>query len=345
MSENMPECKIRKAVIPAAGLGTRMLPTTKAIPKEMLPVFDKPLIHYAVSELFNAGIESILIVTGLGKHVIENHFARDSALEQELIVNGKIRELENIKNNTPVEGSIAFVRQSQRLGLGHAVWCARKWIGEEPFFVSTPDELLLAEISCVKQMLDEYQKINNPEVALIAAMEMEKKQTQNYGVLEPVSRPQGNSSFQVKGLVEKPKPENAPSNFCAIGRYILPAKIIGNLELAVINKKMEQSKHSKSDNNSSDNNQEIQLTDAIASFIEKKTVAGYLYKGERYDCGKIGGWVAANVAVAKQRIEKQKMETQYEIKIEGGLAQKDNEQNKHWQQTIDALDKIENHRK
>ena len=315
----MSKLKIRKAVIPAAGLGTRMLPATKAIPKEMLPVFDKPLIHYAVRELFNAGIESILIVTGLGKHVIENHFARDSALEQELIANKKIRELENIKNNTPVEGSIAFVRQSQRLGLWHAVWCARKWIEEEPFFVSTPDELLLAENSCIQQMLNAYEKINNAEATIIAAMEMEKKQTQHYGVLEPTAKPENNEPFQVKGLVEKPKPEDATSNFCSIGRYILPAGIMNDLEKAVENNKINQK------NNNQKVNKEIQLTDLIASRFNEKAVFGCLYKGERYDCGKIGGWVAANVAIAKQQTEKQKNETQ----------------NEHWQQTIDALDKIE----
>ena len=336
----MSKLKIRKAVIPAAGLGTRMLPATKAIPKEMLPVFDKPLIHYAVRELFNAGIESILIVTGLGKHVIENHFAIDSALEQELIANNKIRELENIKNNTPVEGSIAFVRQSQRLGLWHAVWCARKWIEAEPFFVSTPDELLLAENSCIQQMLNAYEKINNVNATIIAAMEMEKKQTQHYGVLEPMMEPQNNEPFQVKGLVEKPKPEDATSNFCSIGRYILPADVMNNLEKAV--DKIKQ-KNNNSNNNSQEVNKEIQLTDLIASRFNEKTVFGCLYKGERYDCGKIGGWVAANVAIAKQQISKQKIETTKSSRDKQN-EQQNEQQNEHWQQTIDALDKIEQRR-
>ena len=328
----MSKYKIRKAVIPAAGLGTRMLPATKAIPKEMLPVFDKPLIHYAVHELLNAGIESILIVTGLGKHVIENHFAIDSALEQELIVNKKIRELENIKNNTPSEGSIAFVRQSHRLGLWHAVWCARKWIKQEPFFVSTPDELLLAETSCIQQMLNIYEKINDTDVALFAAMEMERQQTQHYGVLEPIGKPEENKPFQVKSIVEKPKPEEALSNFCAIGRYIMPAGIMGKLEKAVADKKNNQK-----NNHGLNNNKEIQLTDTIESWLENRTVFGCLYKGERYDCGKIGGWVAANVAVAKQQIEKQNNETQSQEKI--------NKENEHWRQTIDALNKIEHRKK
>ncbi len=302
--------KIRKAVIPAAGLGTRMLPATKAIPKEMLPVFDKPLIHYAVQELFDAGIEAIMIVTGLGKHVIENHFAQDSALEQELTNNNKNTILQQLRKNLPQEGSIAFTRQSQRLGLGHAVWCARKWIGDEPFFVSTPDELLISNISCVKQMLNIYQQIEKPNATLMAAIELDKSQTKHYGVLAPKQKPIANIPFSVEKLVEKPNPENAPSNFCSIGRYILPAKIINSIE---------------SDINKSKNNQrngEIQLTDAIASSINKNEVYGCLYQGERYDCGKIGGWIAANVAIASKNSA-------------------NNKNKSHWQHTIQELVNLE----
>ncbi len=277
---------IRKAVIPAAGLGTRMLPATKAIPKEMLPVFDRPLIHYAVQELFQAGIESILIVTGLGKHVIENHFAQDPALEQELTRQGKTKNLQQLHDDLPKEGSIAFVRQSQRLGLGHAVWCARNWLAQEQaFVVSTPDELLLDNPSCVARLLQRYREIDNPAATLLAAMSMEEEQTQHYGVLTPRLKPADNRLFPVENLVEKPKLGTASSTFCSIGRYVLPANILPVLDKAVAGASSAQG--------------EIQLTDAIVH--NANPVYGWLYEGERYDCGRIGGWIAANVAIASER--------------------------------------------
>ncbi len=277
---------VRKAVIPAAGLGTRMLPATKAIPKEMLPVFDRPLIHYAVQELFQAGIESILIVTGLGKHVIENHFAQDSALEIELTRQAKTQNLRQLRDDLPAEGSIAFVRQSQRLGLGHAVWCARHWLEhEQAFVVSTPDELLLNKPSCVERMLQLYAELDTPTATLLAAMDMDCEQTQHYGVLSPRFKPDDNRLFPVESLVEKPKRGTAPSTFCSIGRYILPAAI-----LPVLDKAVERASSAQG---------EIQLTDAIAH--NANSVYGWLYEGERYDCGRIGGWVAANVAVASEK--------------------------------------------
>ena len=292
---------VRKAVIPAAGLGTRMLPATKAIPKEMLPVFDRPLIHYAVQELFQAGIESILIVTGLGKHVIENHFAQDPALEQELTRQDKTRHLQQLHDDLPSEGSIAFVRQSQRLGLGHAVWCARHWLAqEEAFVVSTPDELLLHKPSCVERMLQLYRELDTPSATLLAAMSMDEEQTQHYGVLNPRDKPDDKRLFPVKNLVEKPERGTAPSTFCSIGRYILPADI-----LPVLDKTVQQAPTRRG---------EIQLTDAIVH--NANPVYGWLYEGERYDCGRIGGWVAANVAIASE---------------------KNNSSEPHWKETIRAL--------
>ena len=298
----MPRMRpVRKAVIPAAGLGTRMLPATKAIPKEMLPVFDRPLIHYAVQELFQAGIESVLIVTGLGKHVIENHFAQDPALEQELTRQDKTRHLQQLHDDLPPEGSIAFVRQSQRLGLGHAVWCARHWLAqEEAFVVSTPDELLLHKPSCVERMLQLYRKLDTPTATLLAAMSMDEEQTQHYGVLNPRDKPDDDRLFPVKNLVEKPERGTAPSTFCSIGRYILPADILPVLDKAVQKAPTRQG--------------EIQLTDAIVH--NANPVYGWLYEGERYDCGRIGGWVAANVAIASE---------------------KNNSSEPHWKETIRAL--------
>ncbi len=313
---------IRKAVIPAAGLGTRMLSATKAIPKEMLPVFDRPLIHYAVQELFQAGIESVLIVTGLGKHVIENHFAQDPALEEALTRQGKAERLRQLRDDLPQEGSIAFVRQSQRLGLGHAVWCARHWLAQEQaFVVSTPDELLLRNLSaanshanppvdepsCVERMLRLYHDLGDPAATLLAAMSMEEEETQHYGVLVPREAPSEHRLFAVENLVEKPKLGTAPSNFCAIGRYILPAAIFPVLDKAVETASRQESRQGSQQD-------EIQLTDAIVG--NTNPVYGWLYEGERYDCGRIGGWIAANVAIASE---------------------KNNVSDPHWQQTIRAL--------
>ena len=296
---------IRKAVIPAAGLGTRMLPATKAIPKEMLPVFDRPLIHYAVQELFQAGIESILIVTGLGKHVIENHFAQDPALEQELERQNKTNNIRQLHEDLPKEGSIAFVRQSQRLGLGHAVWCARHWLEQEQaFVVSTPDELLLHKPSCVERMLQIYDELDTPAATLLAAMSMDEEQTQHYGVLNPREKPDEQRLFPVENLIEKPKHGTAPSNFCSIGRYILPAAILPVLDKAV----------AKAVTKAVPAQGEIQLTDAILH--DANPVYGWLYEGERYDCGRIGGWIAANVAIASE---------------------KNNSSDPHWKETIRAL--------
>ena len=283
---SMPSAPVRKAVIPAAGLGTRMLPATKAIPKEMLPVFDRPLIHYAVQELFQAGIESVLIVTGLGKHVIENHFAQDPALEQELARQGKTKNLRQLRDDLPKEGSIAFVRQSQRLGLGHAVWCARHWLAqEEAFVVSTPDELLLHNPSCLERMLQLYRDLASPDATLLAAMSMDEEQTQHYGVLQPRATPDENRLFAVENLIEKPERGTAPSTFCSIGRYILPVDILDTLDKALLQAPPTQG--------------EIQLTDIIAH--SANPVYGWLYEGERYDCGRIGGWIAANVAIASEK--------------------------------------------
>ena len=218
--------RIRKAVFPVAGMGTRFLPATKAVPKEMLPVVDKPVIQYAVEEAREAGIEKFIFVTGRGKHVIEDHFDHAYELEALLSAREKTKELNSLLESLPDTGSVAFTRQQKPLGLGHAVWCARHLVGDEAFAVLLPDDLMVGTPGALKQMADAYDTVGGG--IIIAAEEKLREETQRYGVIKP-GRVQG-AITEVKGVVEKPKPADAPSTLCIIGRYILTPEIFPELE-------------------------------------------------------------------------------------------------------------------
>jgi len=272
--------RVRKAVFPVAGMGTRFLPATKAVPKEMLPVIDKPVVQYAVEEARAAGIEQFIFVTGRGKHVIEDHFDHAYELESLLSAREKTKELEGLLENLPVGGSVSFTRQQKPLGLGHAVWCARHMVGDEPFAVLLPDDLLIGEPGALSQMMDAYNRVGGGMI--IAAEEKPREETRRYGVVAPgaVSGP----IVEVKGLVEKPDPEKAPSNLCVIGRYILQPQIFGQLE------RLERGA-----------GDEIQLTDSIARLIGHVPLHALKTNCERYDCGDKLGFIQANLAVGLSR--------------------------------------------
>jgi UTP--glucose-1-phosphate uridylyltransferase len=271
--------RVRKAIFPVGGLGTRFLPATKAMPKEMLPVVDKPLIQYAVEEAQAAGIEEFILVTGRDKTAIEDHFDHSFELEHTLKARGKLKELEALHQWMPKAGTIAYTRQQEPLGLGHAVWCARHLVGDEPFAVLLADDLILAQTPCLKQMVDAY-----PEVSgnLIAVMEVPREHVSRYGILNS-GRDDGRL-VQVKGLVEKPAPEKAPSNLAVIGRYILDPSVFEHLG--------RQSRGAGG---------EIQLTDAMAQLIGGTPFHGLRFEGRRFDCGDKVGFFEANLAFALQR--------------------------------------------
>ena len=272
--------RVRKAVFPVAGMGTRFLPATKAVPKEMLPVIDKPVVQYAVEEAKAAGIEQFIFVTGRGKHVIEDHFDHAYELESLLSAREKTKELEGLLENLPVGGSVSFTRQQKPLGLGHAVWCARHMVGDEPFAVLLPDDLLIGEPGALSQMMDAYNSVGGGMI--IAAEEKPREETKRYGVVAPgaVNGP----IVEVKGLVEKPDPDKAPSNLCVIGRYILQPQIFGQLE------RLERGA-----------GDEIQLTDSIARLIGRVPLHALKTNCERYDCGDKVGFIQANLAVGLSR--------------------------------------------
>ncbi len=272
--------KIKKAIIPAAGLGTRMLPATKTVPKEMLPVAEKPLIQYVVEEAIEAGIEHILIVTAREKAVIEDHFDRHLDLEAFLIKSGKPEVAKIIQDYLPETGAIAYLRQDERLGLGHAIWCARHWVGDEAFAILSPDELLIGERNCTKMLMNGYEMTGG---MMIAMQDLPREDVVRYGVISGVDVPAIEGNFLVKAnyLVEKPSIEVSPSNHCIIGRYVLDADIfseLGKKELGAGN--------------------EIQLTDAINKLLGQREVYGMRYDGGRFDCGKRTGWLEANIAAA-----------------------------------------------
>src|ERR1700691_5873132 len=222
----MPKPQIvRKAVLPVAGMGTRFLPATKAVPKEMLPVVDKPVVQYAVEEAREAGIEQFVFITGRGKHVIEDHFDHAYELESLLSARDKTAELNSLLESLPTTGSVSFTRQQKPLGLGHAVWCARHLVGDEPFAVLLVDDLMVCEPPCLKQMVDAYDETGGNIVAVI---EVPREQTNRYGVLDIVE--DKGSLVRAKGVVEKPSPAEAPSNLTIIGRYIIQPKVFGHLE-------------------------------------------------------------------------------------------------------------------
>lgn len=271
--------RVRKAIFPVGGLGTRFLPATKAMPKEMLPVVDKPLIQYAVEEAQAAGIEEFIFVTGRDKSAIEDHFDHSFELEQTLEQRGKTKELAALRRWVPAPGSTAYTRQQEPLGLGHAVWCARRLVGDEPFAVLLADDLILAQTACLKQMVDAYPEVRGN---LIAIMEVPRAHVSRYGVVNP-GRDDGRL-VQVRGLVEKPKPEEAPSQLAVIGRYILEPAVFEHL-----------------DRQNRGAGGEIQLTDALAMQIGRGPFHGLRFEGRRFDCGDKVGFFEANLAFALSR--------------------------------------------
>ena len=274
---------VRKAVFPVAGQGTRFLPATKAMPKEMLTVVDKPLIQYAVDEAREAGIEEFIFVTGRAKSAIEDHFDHSYELEQSLEDRGKDEILETIREIIPEAGQVSYTRQQKPLGLGHAVWCARYHIHDEPFAVLLADDLILAKPGCLKQMVDTYQEIGGN---LVAVEDVPKDQTDSNGILDVVEDDGKLASAQ--GLVEKPKPADAPSTLSIIGRYILQPEVFEQLD--------RQEKGAGG---------EIQLTDAMAHTIGDVPFHGLRFEGDRYDCGSRLGFIEANLAFSLDREDMQ----------------------------------------
>ena len=275
-----PARPVRKAVFPVAGMGTRFLPATKAIPKEMLPVVDKPVIQYAVEEAREAGIEQFVFITGRGKHVIDDHFDHAYELESLLEERSKTAELHSLLESLPKTGSVGMIRQQQPLGLGHAVWCARHFVGDEPFAVLLPDDLMVGKPGALSQMVLAYREVGGG--IIVAAEEKPMNEVKRYGVVDPGAS-KGNIT-EVKGVVEKPDPDKAPSNLCVIGRYILQPEIFAILD-----------KQERGAGN------EIQLTDALAQMIGKTPFHAVKTDCARYDCGDKVGFLHANIAVGLSR--------------------------------------------
>ena len=271
--------KIKKAIFPVGGLGTRFLPATKSMPKEMLPIVDKPLIQYAVEEAAHAGIEQFIFVTSRGKSSIENHFDHSFELENNLISKGKKEILKTAQEMLKIPGSFAYVRQQEPAGLGHAVWCARHLIGEEPVAVILADDLIKGS-KTIGEMIDNYTSGN-----MLAVMEVKKTEVSSYGIITP-GKTYPNNNIDIIDLIEKPSVENAPSNLAVVGRYIIEPSIFDVLE-----------------NQNKDSNNEIQLTDAIASRIGKSICTGYKFSGERFDCGSKLGFIKANIKYSFERNE------------------------------------------
>ncbi|MES2339655.1 MAG: UTP--glucose-1-phosphate uridylyltransferase GalU [Pseudomonadota bacterium] len=268
---------LRKAVFPVGGLGTRFLPATKALPKEMLPVVDRPLIQYAVDEAIEAGIEQMIFVTGRGKSAIEDHF--DIAYELETTLAARGKSLDLLAQTRLKPGAVAYVRQQEPMGLGHAVWCARDIVGDEPFAVLLADDFMVGKPGCLKQMVEAYNRTGGN---LICAEEVPDDQTHRYGIITPGSR--DGALTQVKGLVEKPSPGTAPSNLSVIGRYILQPEVMKVL-----------------DGQDKGAGGEIQLTDAMARMIGSQPFHGLTFAGRRFDCGDKAGFIQANLALALSR--------------------------------------------
>ncbi len=268
---------IRKAVFPVAGLGTRFLPATKAIPKEMMAVVDKPLIQYAVEEAREAGIEQMIFVTGRGKSAIEDHF--DIAYELEATMAARGKDMSALDGTRLAPGNCAYVRQQEPLGLGHAIWCARAIVGDEPFAIFLPDEMMHGRPGCMKQMIDAYEGVGGN---MISVLEVPREAVSSYGVVAPgVSQ---GALTEVTGLVEKPKVENAPSNLIVSGRYILQPEVMRVLETQ-----------------GPGAGGEIQLTDAMATMIGTQPFHALTFDGQRFDCGSKTGFIQANLALAMER--------------------------------------------
>ncbi len=273
--------RVRKAVFPVAGLGTRFLPATKSMPKELLPVVDKPVIHYAVDEARAAGIEQFIFVSSRGKTAMEDHFDRSFELEETLRKRGRDADLKRLQDGLVNSGDLVFVRQQEPLGLGHAVWCARHIVGNEPFAVLLPDDIVMSDPPCIKELIDAHETLGRSHV--IAVQDVPQEHTSRYGILD-VEAEVSPGLVRAKGIVEKPKPEDAPSTTAAIGRYVLDPAVFDYLDKGVQGA-----------------GNEIQLTDAIAATMDVAPLHGCHFKGERYDCGDKLGFLQANIAFALQR--------------------------------------------
>ena len=270
---------VRKAVFPGAGMGTRFLPATKSVPKEMLPIVDRPLIQYAVDEARAAGIEELVIVTGRGGRAIEDYFDHPFELAERLAAGGRREEIAAIEQGLPASGQIAYTRQQAPLGLGHAVWCARHLVGEGAFAVLLADDLIVAEVGCIAQMMAAHAEVGG---IVMAVMDVAPEETARYGIVAPGA--EKGRIIEVRGLVEKPDPGTAPSTLAVIGRYILVPQVFDHLGRGTPGA-----------------GGEIQLTDALASMIGALPVHAFRFAGRRYDCGDKAGWVEATVALALAR--------------------------------------------
>ena len=282
--------KVTKAIFPVAGLGTRFLPATKSIPKEIMTLVDRPLIQYAIDEARAAGIKEFIFVTSRGKGALEDYFDHAPALESSLRKNGKLELLETLKSTNMESGAIAYIRQHRPLGLGHAVWCARRLIANEPFAVILPDDVIAAEKPCLQQMVEAYQETGG---CMVAAMEVPPSAASSYGILD-IKEDMG-SIVSLRGMIEKPSAADAPSNLAVIGRYILSPSVLHNL-----NRKKTGA------------GGEIQLTDAIAEeIVQGREVFGFRFRGQRFDCGSKAGFLQATVAFALARDELREEFSQY----------------------------------
>ena len=272
--------KVRKAVFPVAGQGTRFLPATKAVPKEVLPLVDKPLIQYAIDEAREAGITDFIFVTAKGKSALENYFDSAPDLVRSLKAKGKTDLLKAIEPSNMSSGAVSYIRQQEALGLGHAVWCARRIVGDEPFAVILPDDVIASERPCLGQMVEAYEATGGN---IVAALSVPESQISSYGVIDPKGR--AGKLIEMQGMVEKPMVEDAPSNLAVIGRYILNSSVMSNLAAMKVGA-----------------GGEIQLTDAIADDIRHGVPTyGCQFDGQRYDCGSKAGFLQATVAFALAR--------------------------------------------
>ena len=269
--------KIKKAIFPVGGLGTRFLPATKSMPKEMLPVVDKPIIQYAVEEAANAGIEQFIFVTSRGKSSIENHFDHSFELENNLLSKGKRETLKTAQEMLKIPGSFAYVRQQEPAGLGHAVWCARHLVGNEPVAVILADDLITGS-NTIKEMISNYSSGN-----MLAIMDVNNQDVSSYGIISP-GKTLENNMTEILGLIEKPSIDKAPSNMAVVGRYIIEPSVFNELE-----------KQNRGTSN------EIQLTDAIANRIGKSRCYGYKFTNDRFDCGSKLGFIQANIKLSIER--------------------------------------------
>ncbi|MDG5472602.1 UTP--glucose-1-phosphate uridylyltransferase GalU [Jeotgalibacillus sp. ET6] len=272
--------KVRKAIIPAAGLGTRFLPATKAMPKEMLPIVDKPTIQYIVEEAIESGIEDIIIVTGKGKRAIEDHFDHSFELEQTLYEKGKFDLLDEVQKSSRLV-DIHYIRQKEPKGLGHAIWCARKFIGNEPFAVLLGDDIVQAEKPCLKQLMEQYSRYN---ASIIGVQPVREEDVSRYGIVDGSLMDEG--LYNVRELVEKPNLKDAPSNLAILGRYILSPTIMDILSCQKPGA-----------------GNEIQLTDAISQLNKKEAVYAYEFEGDRYDVGEKMGFIQTTIEFALKREE------------------------------------------